>query len=150
MEHKPKHENYKRLVEESFQKQGIMKTIGASLDKVEPGECHISLSFSKSLSQQHGYIHGGVISTIADSSAGYAAFTLAPVDSTVLTTEFKINLLSPAKGDKFIAKAKVLKSGKTLQIVSSEVYAVDNGEEKLCAFLTASIMNMANKPETKS
>lgn len=143
----PRNENFKQSVQDSFKKQGIMETLGASLTKVEAGECEITLLYNKKLTQQHDYIHGGVISTIADSSAGYAAYTLVPSGSTVLTTEFKINLLAPAKGDLFIARAKVIKSGKTLQIVMSEVFSVENNEEKPCALLTATIMTMVNKPE---
>lgn len=143
----PQNENYKQMVFDSFERQGIMKTLGGSLSKVEAGECEITLPYGKHLSQQHGYLHAGVVSTIADSSAGYAAFTLSPENASVLTTEFKINLLSPAKGEKFIARAKVIKAGRTLQIVVSEVFAVENNEEKMCAFLTATIMTMNNKPE---
>ena len=144
---KPQNEDFKQTVYDSFDRQGIMQTLGASLSRVDVGECEILLPYSKSLTQQHGYIHGGVISTIADSSAGYAAFTLVPVGSSVLTVEFKINLVSPARGDKFIARAKVLRSGRTLQIVMSEVFSIENNEEKLCAVLTATIMTMFNKPE---
>lgn len=147
---KPKNENFKKLVIDSFAKQEIMKTLGASLSKVEVGECEITLPYGKHLLQQHGYLHAGVVSTIADSSAGYAAFTLSPINASVLTTEFKINLLSPASGEKFIARAKVLRAGRTLQIVTSEVFAVDNNEEKLCAFLTATIMTMIDRPEVEA
>lgn len=146
---KLQNENFRKSLVDSFAKQGIMKTLGASLSKVEVGECEIILPFGKHLIQQHGYLHAGVISTIADSSAGYAAFTLSPINASVLTTEFKINLLSPAKGDKFIARAKVLRAGRTLQIVTSEVFAVENNEEKLCAFLTATIMTMIDRPEAE-
>lgn len=147
---KPQNKNFKQSVVDSFAKQEIMKTLGACLSRVEIGESEITLPYSKHLIQQHGYLHAGVVATIADSSAGYAAFTLSPVNASVLTTEFKINLLSPAKGEKFIARAKVLRAGRTLQIVTSEVFAVDNDEEKLCAFLTATIMTMIDRPEVEA
>lgn len=143
----PKNENFKIAVESSFELQGIMKTLGATLKKVEPGICEIELPYDQKLSQQHDYIHGGVIATIADSSAGYAAYTLCPPKATVLTTEFKINLVAPAQGDNFIAKARVLKAGRTLQVVMSEVFSIEDKNEKLCAILIATIMTMPNKPE---
>ncbi|MBL7558118.1 MAG: PaaI family thioesterase [Bdellovibrionaceae bacterium] len=144
---KPQNENFAQAVFDSFEKQYIMKSMGASLSRVSIGECEIILPFGNHLTQQHGYLHAGVIATIADSAAGYAAFTLSPSNASVLTTEFKINLLSPAIGEKFIARAKILRAGRSLQIVTSEVFAVENCQEKLCAFLTATIMTMPNRPE---
>ncbi|WP_080559024.1 PaaI family thioesterase [Bdellovibrio bacteriovorus] len=119
-----------------------MKTLGAQLVAVGPGTCEIELPFSSSLGQQHGFLHAGATTSIADSAAGYAAYTLTPKGSSVLTTELKINLLSPAQGERFFARAEVLKAGKTLTVVTSKVFAVQKGQEKLCAFLTASIMTV--------
>ena len=142
----PKNENFEQVVRESFALQGLMETLGAELTDVGPGKCEITMPFKNGITQQHGYVHAGAISSIADSSAGYAAFTLSALDHTVLTTEYKIHLLAPARGEKFVARAKVIKSGKTLQVVSSEVFAVANGIETQCALLIATIMNVA-RPE---
>lgn len=141
-----KNDNFRQTVIDSFAHQSIIKTLGATLSRVESGYCEISMPYNSNSTQQHGYLHAGVVSTIADSAAGYAAFTLSPPQSSVLTTEFKINLLSPAKGESFIAKANVIKAGKTLQIVLSEVFSIESNEEKLCAVLLATIMTM-NKPD---
>jgi len=114
-----------------------MKTLGASLELVEPGRVHISVPFSSALAQQHGYVHAGVISSIADSACGYAAMTLAPNGAEVLTVEFKISLLAPAEGLRFLAMASVLRAGKRLSFCSGEVHAIrDSGEELIATMLS--------------
>ncbi len=143
-----KNENKFNRVELSFKKQKIMETLGATLEDVDIGVCKIKLPFDEKLKQQHGYFHGGVVSTIADSAAGYAAFTLSPLDSTVLTIDFKINFVAPARGQFLEANGKVIKSGRNIQVVTSEVYCFDNGDKTLCAYMVATIMNV-NKQETK-
>jgi uncharacterized protein (TIGR00369 family) len=120
-------------VAESFARQGVMATLGASLGKVEAGFCEITLPYRPELSQQHGFFHAGVVSTIADSAGGYAGYTLFPADSSVLTVEFKINLLSPADGESLRATGKVIKSGKTLTICELQAFITKGGQEKLCA-----------------
>ena len=102
----------------------------------------ISLRPHPSISQQHGFIHAGAVSAIADSAAGYAALTLMPSGRGVLTTEFKINLLAPATGDRLVARAKVIKAGRTLTLAQTEVFADANGQEKLVALLTATLMTV--------
>ena len=127
-------------VEASFARQGLMRTLGASLVKVAPGLVEIAFSPSAAVTQQHGFVHAGAVSSIADTAAGYAALSLMPPGRGVLTTEFKINLLSPAIGERILARGKVLKAGRTLTIAQAEVFATKDGKEKLIALLTATMM----------
>jgi uncharacterized protein (TIGR00369 family) len=127
-------------VRSSFAKQGLMATLGATLEKVSPGGVEIALRPTPSISQQHGFVHAGAVSAIADTAAGYAALTLMPASAGVLTTEFKINLLAPAKGDRIVATGKVVKSGRTLTLAQTEVFAENDGQSKLIALLTATLM----------
>jgi uncharacterized protein (TIGR00369 family) len=131
---------YKRI-ETNFSKQGLMKTLNASLDKVESGLVQISSKFSDALSQQHNYFHAGVMTSIADSACGYAAMTLAPIDKDVLTVEFKINFLKPGNTTRLIAVGKVIRSGKTLTICEGNVY--DQTGEKLIAKMTATMITIS-------
>jgi uncharacterized protein (TIGR00369 family) len=103
-------------VRSSFAKQGLMTTLGATLDSVSPGMVEIALTPHPAISQQHGFVHGGAVSAIADSAAGYAALSLMPADTGVLTTEFKINLLAPAAGERILARGRVVKTGRTLTL----------------------------------
>ncbi|MGI8733399.1 MAG: PaaI family thioesterase [Pyrinomonadaceae bacterium] len=120
-------------VRKSFAEQSIMHLIGAQLSGVEPGTVEISLPYRKDLTQQDGYLHAGIITTIADSAAGYAAFTLMPAGSGVLSVEFKVNLLRPARGEMFLARAEVIKPGKTLTVVRADVFGVTGAERTLVA-----------------
>ena len=106
---------YESRVRESFARQGLMKHFGAELAELGPGRAEIRVPFRTELTQQHGYFHAGVSGAIADSACGYAAYTLMPADSSVLTVEYKMNLLAPAEGEKLMARARVLRSGKTLR-----------------------------------
>jgi uncharacterized protein (TIGR00369 family) len=124
----------------SFAKQGLMGTLGASLTSVAPGLVEIALSPAPAISQQHGFVHAGAVSAIADTAAGYAALSLMPPDRGVLTTEFKINLVAPAVGDRILARGRVVKAGRTLTLAQTEVFAVNGGTEKLIALLTATLM----------
>jgi uncharacterized protein (TIGR00369 family) len=108
-------------ISHSFAAQSIMHTIGAELSRVEPGIVEITLPYRGDLTQQHGYLHAGVIATIADSACGYAAYSLMPAGSEVLSVEFKVNLLRPAKGESFLARAAVIKPGRTLSVVRADV-----------------------------
>jgi uncharacterized protein (TIGR00369 family) len=127
-------------VRDSFARQGIMVTLGATLAKVAPGTCEITLPYRAALSQQHGFFHAGVVSTIADSAAGYAAYSLFPAGSSVLTVEFKINLLAPADGENLRATGRVIKQGKTLTICEMQAFISKNNEEKLCAHGMSTLM----------
>ncbi|OCW59568.1 PaaI family thioesterase [Hoeflea olei] len=120
-------------VRDSFQRQGLMGHLGATLSEVRQGLVSIRMPFRPELSQQHGYFHAGGTSAIADSAGGYAAFTLFPELSSVLTVEFKINLLNPARGDALEAVGKVVKAGRTLTICQLEVFADDAGQRTLVA-----------------
>lgn len=117
-------------IEQSFSKQAIMQLIGAQLTRVEPGIVEITLPYRADLTQQHGYLHAGIVTTIADSACGYAAYSLMPQNSEVLSVEFKVNLLRPAKGELFLASAEVIKSGKTLTAVRADVFALDQTEQR--------------------
>ncbi len=110
-----------------------MEHIGAELVDVQPGFCEIHVPFNEDLTQQNGFFHAGVISTVADNTAGYASLSLMKEHSMVLSVEFKLNLMRPGAGDKLIGKGQVLKYGKTLTVCRSDVYIVKNGVEKLCA-----------------
>jgi uncharacterized protein (TIGR00369 family) len=136
------------LIRESFERQTIMATLGASLVSVEPGKAVIALPYAKHICQQHGYLHAGVVTTIVDSACGYAAFSLMPEGSAVLTVEFKVNLMSPAKGDRFLAIGRVVKPGRTLTVTQGEVIAVEEGRETVVAIITATMMRLEAKPGT--
>jgi uncharacterized protein (TIGR00369 family) len=128
-------------VADSFAQQSIMSLIGARLALVEPGVVEIELPFRADLTQQDGYLHAGVITTVADSAAGYAAYTLMPAGSRVLSIEFKVNLLRPARGDLFVARAEVIKAGRTLTVVRADVFANrENSEEELVATMQGTMM----------
>ncbi|MBL3548043.1 MULTISPECIES: PaaI family thioesterase [unclassified Chryseobacterium] len=125
-------------IQQSFDQQGIMKTIGAQLDEIDKGIVKISCTFSDALTQQHGFFHAGVMTTIVDSACGYAALTTMPENANVLTVEFKVNFMKPAKTDKLIAIGKVLQSGRTLTVCEGYIY--DEYEEKLLAKMTATMI----------
>lgn len=127
-------------IQASFAKQGLMATLGASLVNVAPGRVEISIRPVPAISQQHGFVHAGAVSAIADTAAGYAALSLMPPERGVLTTEFKINLVAPAAGDLIVARGKVVKAGRTLTLAQTEVFAITGGHEKLIALLTATMM----------
>ena len=129
----------------SFAKQGLMRLFGASITRIAPGQVEISLAPKPELSQQHGFVHGGALTAIADSAAGYAALSLMPANRGVLTTEMKINFLAPAAGDNIIARGKVLKAGRTLTLVQTEIFTVAPDQERLIAFLTATFMSIENR-----
>lgn len=122
-----------------------MTTLGATLGEITPGAVEIRMRPGPSMAQQHGFVHAGAVSAIADSAAGYAALTLMPAGSGVLTTEFKINLVAPAKGDILIARGRVVKAGRTLTLSQADVFAVTDGQEKLVALLTATLMSIRDR-----
>jgi uncharacterized protein (TIGR00369 family) len=129
-----------RRIRESFARMQAMTTIGASIAAVRSGEVDIVLPFSESLTQQHGFVHAGVIAAIVDTACGYAALTLMPADAAVLTVEFKLNLLSPAKGHRFVASGRVVRSGRKLMVCLGEVFGEDGDRRKQIALMTASMM----------
>jgi uncharacterized protein (TIGR00369 family) len=134
-------------VRESFARQGLMAHLGARITELRQGFVEIRASYRLELTQQHNYFHAGVSGAIADSACGYAAYSLMPADSSVLTVEYKINLLAPAAGEELIARAHVVRSGKTLKVCSAEVYTRKDGTETHCATMLATIMCLPGKPD---
>lgn len=141
--------NWLEKVRTSFARQGIMGLIGARLHDVWPGGCEIHLPFRADLTQQHGYFHAGVTATVVDSAAGFAGFTLMPAKSSVLSVEFKINLLAPADGELLIAIGEVIKPGKTLVITQGRAFVMKEGKPTLCAVMQQTLMTMHDKPEAE-
>lgn len=139
-EFQPIDAGFEGRVRESFVRQGAMRLIGAQLGRVEPGRVDIELAFREDLSQQHGFFHAGITSTIADSAGGYAGYTLFPAASSVLTVEFKINLIAPADGEKLIATGRVKKTGRTLTICEFEVVVMKGGRARTCALGLQTLM----------
>jgi uncharacterized protein (TIGR00369 family) len=143
----PRNPAYAERVQASFDRQQVMALLGAKVTRLAPGECEIQLPFKPELTQQHGYFHGGIIGTIADSAGGYAGFTLMPGDCSVLTVEYKMNLLAPGDGDLLIARGRVLKSGRTLVVSQVDAFVVKGGRETLCATLLQTLMTMHGRPD---
>ena len=139
----PMNPDYEARIRSSFEKQGVMKTIGAALTKIAPGEVVIEFSYDTSLTQQHGYVHAGVVTTVVDSACGYAAYTLMASDSEVLTIEYKVNFMYPARGERFKGIGRVLRSGRTVTVCSGDVVAVENGKEKVVATMLATMISVA-------
>jgi uncharacterized protein (TIGR00369 family) len=124
-----------------------MSTLGASLDAVSSGIVEISIRPDAAISQQHGFVHAGAVTAIADSAAGYAALSLMPPGTGVLSTEFKINFTAPAIGDRIVARGRVIKSGRTLTLAQTEVFAISDGEETLVALMTATLMTIKGRED---
>jgi uncharacterized protein (TIGR00369 family) len=135
--------DFARKSRESFALQGLMKHLGAEMVSIEPGACIIRVNFREELSQQHGYFHAGVTGAIADSASGYAAYSLMPAGSNVLTVEYKLNLVAPAHGDSLVARAQVVRAGRTLTVCRADVFAFRSGVEKICATSLSTIMTLA-------
>jgi len=143
----PAFAGYEPRVRDSFARQGAMKLIGANITEVAPGYCAIALSPRPDISQQHGFVHAGIVSAIVDTAGGYAGFTLFPEDASVLTVEFKLNLLAPAKGERILAEGFVVKPGRTLAITRGEVHAEDGGKRTLVALMQQTLMVMHGKDD---
>ena len=143
---KPRDPEFAPRVRASFSRQQVMTTLQARLLAVEAGRVDIELPYDERFTQQHGFLHAGIVATLGDSACGYAAFSLMPPDSAVLTVEYKINLMAPARGETFIARAQVLRPGRTITVSRGDVYAVEFGQETLIATLQASVMTLQNRP----
>lgn len=143
----PRDPNWNAKVRASFDRQTFMQTIGAKLISASPGRCEVELPFRADLCQQNGYLHGGLVTTIAANATGYAAFSLMPANSSVLGTEYKINLLNPAEGERFVAVGQVLKPGKVLSVVECDVEAIKAGQKKLIAKMLATMMCLEGVPD---
>jgi uncharacterized protein (TIGR00369 family) len=143
----PKDPAYADRIRDSFGRQNFMTALGAVLAAVEPGRVEIELPFRNDLTQQHGFFHAGVTSSIADTAGGYAGFTLFPANSSVLTVEFKMNLLAPARGEKLVAIGEVIKSGRTLTFCDLKVFAVAAGQRTLCATGQQTLICLHERPD---
>lgn len=143
----PAFAGYGERVRDSFARQGAMALIGASIVDVAPGYCSIALVPRSEIAQQHGYVHAGILATLADSAGGYAGFTLFPEDASVLTVEYKLNLLAPAAGERIVAEGFVVKPGRTLAITRGEVFAEVAGRRTLVAIMQQTLMVMRGKPD---
>jgi len=138
----PKDTDYEARVRASFARQRVMETIGAELSRVEPGEVDIEIRFREDLTQQHGYLHAGIVAAVVDSACGYAALSLAPPGAEVLSIEFKLNLLSPAAGESFVARARVKRAGRNVTVCAGDLFALKGDSEKLVATMLATMMTV--------
>jgi len=143
----PSNPSFADEVRQSFAKQAIMGLIGGELTRVEPGVVEITLPYRADLTQQDGYVHAGIVATIADSACGYAAYSLMPPESEVLAVEFKVNLMRPAKGELFLAHAEVIKPGRTLTVVRADVFATSGGERQLVATMQGTMMRLPRRSD---
>ncbi len=146
----PQDAAYAQRVRDSFALQGAMGTIGASLGAIAPGTVEILLDWAPGLTQQHGFLHAGMVATALDSACGYAGFTLMPAGAGVLTIEFKVNLLAPARGQRFRMVGQVVKPGRTITVTEGRAYAIDAGHEKLIATLGATLMTITGRDDVKN
>jgi uncharacterized protein (TIGR00369 family) len=136
----PADPNFEARVRASFAKQNFMATIGAEIVEVAAGKVSLRMKVQPDLTQQHGFVHAGALASLADSACGYAALSLMPADAAVLSVEFKTNMLSPAKGDAMIARAEVIKPGRTIMVCRADVFAITGKDEKLVAAMQGTMM----------
>ena len=148
VKHTPSDPNFEARVRASFAEQAFMATCGANMTSVEPGNVAIEFSYRDDLTQQHGFIHAGVVAAVADSACGYAALTLMPPEAAVLSVEFKVNLLAPAAGERFRAIARVIRAGRTLTVCAAEVHAIhgDARDDALVAAMQATMIALVDRP----
>jgi uncharacterized protein (TIGR00369 family) len=143
----PEDANYESRVRASFARQQVMHTMGVKLTGVEPGVIELELPYRTDLTQQHGFIHAGVISTVLDTACGYAAYTLMPADAAVLSIEFKVNLMAPAKGELIRVRAEVKRAGRNITVCSADAFALDNGQSKIVATMLGTMMCIRGRNE---
>ncbi len=143
----PRDPDYEAKVRNSFGRQTAMQTLGATVSSVMPGDVEIEMPYRADLTQQHGFIHGGIVTAIVDSACGYAAFSLSAPDTAVLTVEYKVNFVAPAKGERLVARGEVVRPGATVTVCKGNVLAYENGEEKLVATMLTTLMLMPNRPD---
>jgi uncharacterized protein (TIGR00369 family) len=143
----PKDPNFADRVRSSFVRQQTMATLGVTIARLAPGEVELAMAYEPAYTQQHGFMHAGIIATALDTACGYAAFSLMPADAAVLTVEFKTNLLAPAEGDRFVFRARVVKPGRTLTVCDAQAFALKDGaDERLVATMTGTLMAMFERP----
>ncbi|HSU17750.1 PaaI family thioesterase [Longimicrobium sp.] len=138
-------DGFEARVRDSFARQTAMATMGAEIAHVAPGEVDLRMAYRADLAQQHGFLHAGIVSALADSACGYAAYTLMPPDAGVVSVEFKVNLMAPAAGESFVARARVKKAGRTLTVCNADVFALRAGEERLIATMQATMMTLLDR-----
>jgi uncharacterized protein (TIGR00369 family) len=149
MNHEPRDPDFERRVRASFGRQAAMATFGATLARVMPGHVEIDLPFRPELAQQHGFLHAGVAASVMDSACGYAALSLMDPGAAVLSVEFKVNLLAPARGDRFRASGRVVRAGRNVTVVSGELRVVEATGDPgaLVAMMTATMMAVRDRPD---
>jgi uncharacterized protein (TIGR00369 family) len=145
----PKDPDFRARVTASFQRQTAMGTLGVTLERIEPGEIELAMPYNAAFTQQHGFIHAGIMTTALDSACGYAAFSLMPAEAAVLTIEFKTNLLAPAKGERFTFHGRVIKPGRTITVTEAQAFAHDGGASKLVATMTATLMALIGREDVR-
>mgnify|MGYP001239580030 CR=1 FL=1 len=139
---------FETRVRDSFARQQVMHTLGVEMAGLTPGRCELRMPFAPAFTQQHGFLHAGIVTTVADSAAGYAAYSLMPAESSVLTVEFKQNLLAPAAGRLLIARAAVVRPGRQISVVQSETFVADEGgREKAVALMQATMICLPGRPD---
>jgi uncharacterized protein (TIGR00369 family) len=147
MTFQPKDPNFADRVRASFARQRMMQTLGVEITRLAPGEIELAMPYEAAFTQQPGFIHAGIMATVLDSACGYAAFSLMPTDAAVLTVEFKTNLLAPAKGERFLFRAHVVKPGRTLTVCDGQAFALENlADERLVATMNGTLMALYDRP----
>lgn len=141
---------FETRVRDSFARQPFMASMGARMEEVAPGRVSVVLPYAEGVTQQHGFFHGGAVGALADTAGGYAAFTLFPAESTVLTVEYKINIMAPGRGERLVAVGEVVRSGRTLTIVKVEVYAEKEGARTHCATATQTLICLMGRSDTRA
>jgi uncharacterized protein (TIGR00369 family) len=147
---KPANPDFAARVRDSFGRQPFMDLLGARITGLEPGFCEIAVDSRRELTQQHGFVHGGVLASIADSAAGYAAFSLMQAEASILTVEYKLNILRPGRGDAMVARGRVVKPGKTLTVVQADVFARSGGREEQVVASLQTLMCLYGKADDAS
>ncbi len=142
-----RNEDYAARTRASFTRQQFMETLGARITELDAGFCELQLPYAKNLTQQHGYFHGGVIGTLADNAGGYAAFTLLKPADSILTIEYKLNIMAPANGELLIARGQVLRPGRRVTVAHTDLFSVKDGIETHCATSLATLMVLADTPD---
>ena len=146
MTFEPKDPDYQARVRASFERQTAMKTLGVSIVSLSAGEIELAMPYSSALTQQHGFLHAGIIATALDSACGYAAFSLTPSGVAVLTVEFKINLLAPARGERFMFLGRVVKPGRTITVCDGQAFGVTGDQRTLIATMNGTLMALVDRP----
>src|SRR3954463_12834217 len=141
----PKNPDFRKVAAETFARQQAMRTLGIAITRLDPGEVDLAMAYSAEFTQQNGFVHAGIITAGLDTACGIAAFTLMPANSDILTVEFKTNLLAPARGDRFVFRARVIKPGRTLTVCEAQAFAEHDGAQNLIAAMTGTLMALPRR-----